>query len=196
MPNLTQLHLQSFGRCVRKIAGEKVREKVMEGSDRVAKSTDKEKLALWMKEAVDRLDACATKKQCSQIMEACGRACYTAHANMMKAYRTRRMKYKTEAEFLQAEVKRSVNNSRFELRGNTLVQYYTPKRMKSNERCFCSLIKHLPEAVNASPTYCQCSRAFIQMVWENALGRPLKVEVKETALSGAEECKFIIHLSS
>jgi predicted hydrocarbon binding protein len=55
-------------------------------------------------------------------------------------------------------------------------------------------LKSLPAGINASPSYCQCSRAFIQSQWEDCLGRPLEVEVGETALTGAEECKFIIHL--
>ncbi len=195
MTSLTELHLQGFGGNVEKIAGEKVHDKVMEGVDTIVKSTDMEAISLWMKDAIDRLDAGTTPEKCSQIMGACGRSCYTAHAKMVAAYKTRRMKYKTEAEFLQAELKRTVKNNRLELKDkNTLIQYYTPRGMKSNERCFCSLVKNLPQGTAMSPTYCQCSRSFIQNQWENALGRPLKVEVKETALSGADECKFVIHL--
>jgi predicted hydrocarbon binding protein len=105
------------------------------------------------------------------------------------------MKYKTEAEFLQAELKRTVKNNRLELKDkNTLIQYYTPREMKSNERCFCSLMKNLPEGINASPTYCQCSRGFVEKYWETALGRPIKVDVIATALTGADECKFVIYL--
>jgi len=51
----------------------------------------------------------------------------------------------------------------------------------------------LPEGTNVSPTYCQCSRGFVKVL-EGALGRPVQVEVKETAITGADECKFIIHL--
>jgi hypothetical protein len=194
-PKLTELHLQGFGGNVEKIAGKKVREKVMEGSEIIAKSSNKEKVPLWMKDAIDLLDACTTPEKCSQIMGACGSTCYAVHRKMVSGYKTRRMKYKTEADFLQAELKQTVKNNRLELKDkNTLIQYYTPRGMKSNERCFCSLVKNLPQGTAMSPTYCQCSRSFIQNQWEEALGRPLKVEVKETSLTGADECKFIIHL--
>jgi hypothetical protein len=192
---LTELHLQGFGGNVEKIAGKKVHDKVMEGAEVIAKSTNAKDISVWMKQAIDRLDTCTTPEKCSQIMGACGSACYASHRKMVSGYKTRRMKHKTEAEFLQAELKQTVKNNRLELKDkNTLIQYYTPKNMKSNERCFCSLVKNLPQGTAMSPTYCQCSRAFIQNQWENALGRPLKVEVKETCLSGADECKFIIHL--
>jgi predicted hydrocarbon binding protein len=53
----------------------------------------------------------------------------------------------------------------------------------------------LPEGVNASPTYCQCPRGFVEKYWEAALGRPVKVVVEHTAITGGDECKFIIHLA-
>ncbi len=45
-----------------------------------------------------------------------------------------------------------------------------------------------------SPTYCQCSKGFAERMWERVLGRPAKVEVLETAVTGAKECKFRIRL--
>jgi hypothetical protein len=56
----------------------------------------------------------------------------------------------------------------------------------------CIYHKLLPEGINASPTYCQCSRGFAEKYWEAALGRPVKVEVACTAITGGDECKFII----
>jgi predicted hydrocarbon binding protein len=45
-----------------------------------------------------------------------------------------------------------------------------------------------------SPTYCLCSRGFVQKYWEGIVGKPLTVELLESCLTGARECKFAIHL--
>jgi predicted hydrocarbon binding protein len=194
MTTKTAGQIQEFGGHIEEIAGKKVRDKVMEGSEPIAKSSNKGKVALWMKEAIDRLDACATPEKCKEIMGACGHNCAAHNSRMVDAVRLRRKKFKDEKTFLEAEIKRSAKYTRIELKGKTVVQYYTPHNFTTPRRCFCSLMYSLPEGVNASPTYCQCSRGFVESYWESALGRPVKVEVVETAISGADECKFIIHL--
>jgi len=186
--------VQEFGGHVEEYAGAGAREKVMEGSEKIARSSNKEKVALWMKEAVDRLDACADPEKCKEILGACGHSCIAHNKGLANGLKNRRLKHKTEEEFLKAEIKKPVNGIRLELNGKTLVQYYTPHSYSTPRRCFCGLMNALPEGTNMSPTYCQCSRGFVEKYWEGALGRPVKVEVVETALSGADECKFIIQL--
>jgi len=186
--------IQELGGHVEEFAGKKVREKVMEGSEKAAKSSDKGKTALWMKDAIDRLDACTTPEKGKQIMTACGHSCIAHNSGLANGLKNRRLKHKSEEDFLNAEVKKPVKGIRLELRGKILTQYYTPHTYSTPRRCFCSLMNALPEEVNVSPTYCQCSRGFVEKYWEGALGRPVKVEVIETALSGANECRFTIHL--
>jgi hypothetical protein len=185
--------IQEIGGHVEELAGKKVRDKVMEGSEKTAKSTDRTQTALWVKEAIDRLDAATTPEKCRQIMTACGYNCIAKNKGLAQGIKNRRQKYQTEEEFLKAEIKKPVHGIRLERKGNILIQYYTPHTYSTPRRCFCGLMLALPEGVNASPTYCQCSRGFVEKYWEGALGRPVQVEVKETCLTGADECKFIIH---
>jgi hypothetical protein len=186
--------IEEIGGHTEEIAGKKVRDKVMAGNDKVAKSSDRQKIALWVKEAIDRLDAAATPEQCKQIMTACGYSCIARAKGLANGIKHRRQKHSTEEAFLKAEIKKPVKGIRLELQGNTLIQYYTPRTYSTPRRCFCGLMNTLPEGVNTSPTYCHCSRGFVEKYWEGALGRPVRVEVKETCMTGAEECKFIIHL--
>ena len=186
--------IEEIGGHIEEFAGVKTRKKVMEGSEKAAASADRKKIALWVKDAIDRLDASTTPENCKQIMAACGHNCIAHNARLAQAVRARRQKYPTEEAFLKAEAKKPVKGTRIELKGKTLIQFYTPHVYSTPRRCFCSLMLGLPEGINASPTYCQCSRGFVEKYWEGALGRPLRVEVKETAITGADECKFIIHL--
>jgi len=61
-------------------------------------------------------------------------------------------------------------------------------------RCYCALIKDLPEGETISQTYCLCSKAFVQTLRETAIDRPVTVEILESAVSGASECRFRITL--
>ncbi|MHB8104253.1 MAG: DUF6144 family protein [Dehalococcoidales bacterium] len=186
--------IQEIGGHIEEFAGAETRNKVMEGNEKAAASSDRKQIALWVKDAIDRLDASTTPEKCSQIMVACGHNCIAHNKGLAQGLKTRRQKYATEEDFLKAEAKKPVKGIRLELQGKTLIQYYTPHTYSTPRRCFCGLVFALPEGVNISPTYCQCSRGFVEKYWEGALGRAVEVEVKETALTGAEECKFIIHL--
>jgi len=191
----TDGQIQEFGGRIEEFAGKKVREKVMEGSEQIAKSSNKQKLALWMKEVVDRLDACASPEKCAAIMASLGHTCIAHNKGLANGIKNRRLKFPTEKAFIEAEIKkRPVKGIRLEMQGKTLIQYYTSELYNSRKRCFCSTMNVLPEGTAVSPTYCQCSRGFVEKYWEGALGRPVKVEVVETCLTGADECKFIIHL--
>jgi hypothetical protein len=194
MTSKTAGQIQELGGHIEEIAGKKVRDKVMEGSEIITKSSDRQKLALWMKEAIDRLDACTTPERCQQIMGACGYACIARAKGLANGIKNRRLKYKTEEDFLKAEIKKPVKGIRLEQKGKTLIHYYTPRTYSTPRRCFCGLMNALPDGVNTSPTYCHCSLGFIEKYWEGALGRPVKVEMVETCMTGADECKFIIHL--
>jgi hypothetical protein len=194
MSKATAGQIAEIGGQIEKFAGKKVRDKVMEGNEKAAKSTDRTQTALWVKDAIDRLDAATTPEKCKQIMTACGHSCIARAKGLANGIKNRRQKHSTEEAFLKAEIKKPVKGIRLEQQGNILIQYYTPRTYSTPRRCFCGLMVALSEGVNTSPTYCHCSKGFIEKYWEGALGRPVKVEVVETCLTGAEECKFIIHL--
>jgi hypothetical protein len=179
---------------VKSVAGEAASKKVMQGKDEIPAAKDLVKGAMWVKEAIDRLDAAATPEKCRQIMTACGHACLAMNIQGTEASKELRRKCATEEEFLKLELNATPEITRYERNGNILYWYYTPRKIGKGIRCVCPLLSMLPESVNISRTYCHCSRAFVQAYWEGILGRPLKVELGKTSLTGAKECKFIIHL--
>jgi hypothetical protein len=194
MTTKTAGQIQELGGHIEEFAGKETAQKVMIGSEKIAKSSDKVKVALWVKETIDCLDAAATAETCDRIMTACGYNCLARATGLANGIKNRRKKHSTEEAFLEAEIKKPLKGIRLELKGKTLIHYYTPHTYSAPRRCFCGLMNALPEGTNASLTYCNCSRAFVEKYWEGALGRPVKVEVVQTCLGGAEKCKFIIHL--
>ena len=183
-----------FGKNVLAMTGTDVQAKVMSGSDKITSRTNPVVVARWMKEAVGRLDGLTGKKIRCGIMAKCGTACIRANGVFIPRAEARRKKYASEDDFLAAEVRKPLAGTRLERRGNILFHTYTPRSFQPPRRCYCVLVGALPPGEVISPTYCECSKAFLKTYWEAALGRPLKVDVFETALTGADECRFRIAL--
>jgi hypothetical protein len=92
--------IREIGGRIEEIAGVKGRDIVMDGGDKAAKLSDRRKIALWVKKAIDRLDACTTPQKCQQIRGACGHNCITHAGRMVHAVKARRRKHKSDEEFL------------------------------------------------------------------------------------------------
>jgi hypothetical protein len=186
--------VENLARSLERLAGEETQAKVMEGSEKLAKTAEPEKIALWVKGAINRLDKAVDKKTRVRIMEECGAACAKANHATIDRVVAKRQKYPSLEEFLEAEKNKLLPGMRLEPKGKTLYQYYLPRTFHYPMRCFCALLRGLPPEETVSPTYCQCSKGFVRKMWECVLGKPVKVQVLETAVTGAKECKFRIDL--
>lgn len=185
--------VDELGRHLNELAGEKARNKVLEESEQLTSDSGSRQVAMWLKGAMERLDAAVDKKIGIRVMERCGRSCAETGETLDRVI-AKRKKYKSLAEFLEAEKRRLLPGMRFERKGKILYQYYLPQSFSPRLRCFCSLLEGLPAGENISPTYCHCSKGFVMKMWESILGKAVKVEVIATAVTGAKECKFKIYL--
>lgn len=175
---------------IERFAGEDVMKKVMEDSEEITEKTDTEKKARWMKGAVKRLDELVDEETRFKIMENCGYNCAEMNKGAIEEAAARRKKFKTADEFIEAEQKKPMKGTRLVREGKTLYQYYTPQSY--GVRCYCEMIAAAEGKV--SPTYCHCSKGFVKKLWEAVLEKPVKVEFIHSVISGANECKFAIHV--
>ena len=60
-------------------------------------------------------------------------------------------------------------------------------------RCFCGQVKQTKVPFE-NKTYCQCSAEFHKQFFEAALEKPITVELVQSIISGAETCKFVVHI--
>jgi hypothetical protein len=67
--------IEEIGGRIEQFVGKEVREKVMEDSNKAAASSDMKKVALRVKDAMDRLDASTDLAKREHIMLACGYNC-------------------------------------------------------------------------------------------------------------------------
>jgi len=190
----TVFQIREIGENVKRLAGKDVMDKVMEGREQITASSKPEKVARWVQGAMESLDALVDEETRNQVMTNCGYNCARVNSSPIEKAKARRKKFRTEDEFLRAEQKKPPTGTRLVREGNTVYQFYTPRSFTHPMRCYCSLLRGLPEGEMASLTYCQCSRGFVQKYWEGILGRPVEVELLESSVSGAQECKFAVHL--
>lgn len=189
--------LGELSRNIEKYSGSEVRKEVMRDGENLPEVFDAAKGALDYKDALDRLDKLADKPTRNKIMDDCGRACQSLFDQEALKARERRQTYATEEAFLN-DFKVFDNGTRIERKGNDLIQSFKPGNLFPHLlelRCACMLLGGLPKGVCASPTACECSRAFTQQRWETILGRPVDVEIVETPIiNDSEECVCIIHI--
>jgi hypothetical protein len=180
---------------VRKVAGEEVANEVMEGVGGVNTSTKNIKVAKWVQGMMGRLDTMVPRSQREEVMTRCGLNCARINHKAIELFKKRRAKYASLDSFLTAEAQSSMKGTKLWREENTVVQTYCPRELTRPMRCYCSLVNSLPPDEIMSPTYCQCSRAFVQQMWEETLARPVSVTLIKSALSGATECHFRIKLT-
>jgi hypothetical protein len=180
--------------CLEQVVGKSVAAKVMEGSEQITEKTDKKKVAQWVKNAVERLDASVDEKTRVQVMQNCGYNCAKKNHKVIERAVARRKKYSSTNDFLEAEVQNPIKGTKLAREGNIIYQFYTPQTFSRPMRCYCSLFRGLPAEDTVSLTYCNCSKGFVEKYWEAILQKPVKVDLLQSAISGAEECKFAIHI--
>jgi hypothetical protein len=186
--------LRTMQKCIKTLAGRTVAGSIVEGSDEIARTSDKRRIAEWVKGAMERLDASTDEKTRIQIMMNRGYNCAKVNNAVIKRGKARRARFKTTDEFLTAEQRKPLRGTRLVRDKDVLYQFYTPRAFTKPMRCYCSLLRDLPPEHVVSRTYCQCSKGFVTKYWEALLDRPVKVDLIQSTISGADECKFAIHL--
>ncbi|MFH1524612.1 MAG: hypothetical protein ABIF04_06580 [Chloroflexota bacterium] len=186
--------IEEFGGQVENAVGVVTREQVMAGAEALTDKTNGKTISLWVRDAIDRLDALAPEPARLKIMEACGYNCVHHNSSVIARGKARRAKFDNVEAFLAAEVRKPRVGTRLERNDNVLIQSYTPTSFSHPMRCFCGLLRDLPADVQVSSTYCNCSKAFVQTYWSEVLGHPVQVTILETAVTGSTECKFKVIL--
>jgi hypothetical protein len=167
---------------------------VMQGSEKINPATSLERVARWTHGALAQLDNLVDKQTIRQIMAERGRACAQAGLKSIQKAHARRIQYQTLEMFLEAEIQLPARGSTLIWEANTLVQTYTPQAF--GLRCYCPLLRKLPAELTAPESYCECSRAFVEWSWRSILDIPVKVELRESCVTGGSECRFVIHLDN
>jgi hypothetical protein len=189
--------IETLSAIIAAVAGEEARESVMAGREHITDASSPAEVALWLKGAMERLDALVPDAERMRIMEACGRGCSRANPADAARAREQREAAASEEAYIAQELAGSYPSTRLERVEGVLYRVYSPRLWPTDPpiRCYCGLAQGLPAGETMSLTYCHCSRAFVRTVWEAALGRTVDVDLLSSAISGADECRFRIRPS-
>jgi hypothetical protein len=178
--------LAKFSHCLNQVAGEEIRDRVMQGHEELSLQSRREQVIAWSKQAMERLDALVDEGKRRQIMTGC--AC----------------------RYPQADLQDTRSGQQYgATRDIGLAHQMLQKRFESFLRGVLQLSDELTEDVlrrgwgvagirqgdTISPTYCYCGAGFYRGIWEEILQRPVEIEVLETVLKGDAVCRFAIRLS-
>ena len=186
--------LKGLGEALGHHAGDEMRRRVMEGAERLSDSSSPAEIAEWVKGAMGRMDDLLDEDTRIRVREQCGYNCARINRRPIEAAVRRRMKHASLGKFLDAEEGKPPRGTRLEREGDILYFCYTPGSFRRSLRCYCGLLRGLPEDRTVSLTYCQCSKGFVERYWEAVLGRPVRVDLLHSCAAGAEECRFAVHL--
>jgi predicted hydrocarbon binding protein len=141
-----------------------------------------ELLRKWVETVVAGLDAEVDEGTRARVMAHCGRACALHFGAIEWA---RRIQHGTEeiGELLD-ELNRQEGFwcGKWVSDGDTIYSVC--------EACGCPLVR--AGLVGLSPTFCQCSRGWVEAVFETALGKRVEVELEQAIGRGDPVCKFVV----
>ncbi len=174
------IRLIKLSKSLRRIAGESIEKAVMKGGADINAKTSQGRKAQWVKEAMERLDSLVDEAKRKEIM---GNCCCATEGRIKKA-RAIYLNSKNLDDFLDQLAFTRFVGTRFIREYSIIYVFY--------DRCYCGLVKAARQKI--SSTYCQCSRAYTQKIFEGIFEKPLQVELIQSVISGSNECKFAVYL--
>jgi hypothetical protein len=134
----------------------------------------------WVSDLLDAAEESLPREQVVRLMEVCGRGCFRRH----EFKRQIAEKGKGDLDRLLEAYKKNFEVWRDG--GDVHVRYRA-----TSARCYCPVVK--TREPRANDAHCECTRTTHH--FETALGRPVKVEVRETLRRGGKTCHFVAHVA-
>jgi hypothetical protein len=169
-----------FVKILEKKVSNDVMLKILQDSDKYNSFTPREK-AEWWKDTIIRMEHEIGTKRTKDILCECGKKCCgQGHRE------TVRKKFEDSESIEDFLEKISITDVSYELVDkNTIVAEY--------KRCFCGNVKSA-ETTFPNLTYCECGTAFNRQYFSSAFGKPVKVELIQSVISGSDSCRYIISI--
>jgi hypothetical protein len=136
----------------------------------------------WLRDLVAGLDAYTDEPTRRAILGECGRGCIPP--DLVERARCLRRAHQDLSAWLDALNAEHIAGGHLAVAGGDIVGRY--------ERCYCGIAKGGGDGL--SPTFCLCSRGWLERLFQGALERPVRVEMLQTVVGGAPDCRFRIGL--
>ena len=154
--------------------------KILKDSDKY-NSYNSSKKAVWWKNAVILMEKELGTEKTKEILCKCGQKC--CGQGHRKTVRKKFEESKSIEEFLE---KISIKDVTYELVDKNIIA-------AEYQRCFCGNVK-TSKTTFPNLTYCECGTEFNRQYFSAAFQKPVKVELKNSVISGSDSCKYFIHI--
>jgi hypothetical protein len=183
---------------LRKHLGDEVADNIMTGSE-ILESNDCRSQAEWMKQAMSKLDRAIDNEQTKiKILTPCSCSCFEEHIEHFK----RVWAESGDIDQLLDEMHGRVFGVKPVREGNVLYIQKMPRfpeehaNAKTPEEkkfyfCHCDYARSASEI---SKTYCYCGAGWCKRIWEEVLGRKVRVDITHSVLQNDDYCRFAVHL--
>jgi hypothetical protein len=187
-----------------------VRKKIMEACETVGLDSTSLERAEWAGRAMERLDAMVKDEGARRdIMMGCAHVFPQERIDRVRAEYEKHHDLDRLLEYMAAD--RSVGGySYFGIQrreGNVVYEKKLPQNPSAYKEaadetekrfhsCCCPIVKEaIRSGIALSPTFCYCGGGWFRRLWEGVTGRPVRIELVKSFLSGDDACEFAVHLS-
>lgn len=135
----------------------------------------------WINDLMDTMDKVLDEETYIKLIEGCGRGCYNRHQFKKD------ISIAAEGDLEKLLVAYKKNFEVWKEDDTVHIRYG-----EKSPGCYCPVLKN--HAYNTKGMHCNCTKATHQAIFENALGRPFKVDILESIRRGGQTCHFLVHI--
>ena len=140
-----------------------------------------ELLRKWLESLLATLDEEFDRETQARLLEPCGRTCAVHHGDLSKAQELGGTF--DDIDGLLAELNRQLDWCGEWRRDDDAI-------VSICERCGCPLVRE--GLVKLVPAFCECSRGFVEALFQRAFGQPVSVALKRAIGRGDPVCEFVV----
>ena len=193
-----------------RVLGQSARDMVMQGGEMLSIASRAEVRFLWVKAMMERLDGLANDHQKYDILSSCAHVFPANQIAKLKAvFEEARAETNDGIQAVDAvldfmESDPGWSEARPTREGHTIYaakkprdeQAYAEARTDLERRrayCFCPLVRDFMDQ-GMPLSFCYCGSGWYRQQWEDAIGKPVTIEIITSVLRGDAVCRFAIHL--
>lgn len=174
-------------------------ERILSGHEDFPLLSEVEKSA-WCARMTDRLDHEVDEESLKiEILSACSCRCYDEHLTYLKeVYKETQnidklleAMHKTVFRMKPIRDKNRIIITKAPAHPEEYKKATTPEE-KRYHFCHCENVRAVKSEI--SKTYCYCGAGWCKNIWEEVLGRPVTIEIRQSVLLGDDACQFAVYL--
>lgn len=144
--------------------------------------TSNSQTAMWIRDLINDLVVEIGTGRAKAVMEACGQQCIGK--SILEKVKVLQQNSRNIDELINKLNHAHIGGGYLRREDNIIYASY--------ERCYCGSVSKTRQPI--SRIYCQCSCGWYKKLFETILEKPVKVELLDSIIHGADMCRFIIYI--